>query len=80
MKPGDMVTPYGDSASLLSESIEFSLDSESAHYGYLGDIGMLHSGGTGLVIEIQKGNSARVKLMIGTKMWWANVSDLRVLR
>jgi len=40
----------------------------------------LRRGATGLVIEIQSGNSARVKLMIGTKLWWANVSELKVLK
>ena len=41
---------------------------------------MVASGETGLVLEIQMGNSARVKLMIGTKLWWVNVSELKVLK
>ena len=39
MKPGDIVVPIGDSAGLLSESVEFSIDPENIYYGYLGDIG-----------------------------------------
>jgi len=80
MKPGDIVVPIGDSVGLISESVEFSIDPESIYYGYLGDIGWFHRGETGLVIEIQSGNSARVKLMTGTKLWWANVSELKVLK
>ena len=80
MKPGDIVVPIGDSVGLLSESVEFSIDPENIYYGYLGDIGWLRSGETGLVIEIQRENSCRVKLMIGTKLWWANVSELEVLK
>ena len=47
MKPGDIVVAIGDSAGLLSESVEFSIDPESVHYGHLGDIGWLHRGRLG---------------------------------
>jgi hypothetical protein len=83
MKPGDIVVPIGDSVGLLSESVEFSefsIDPENIYYGYLGDVGWLCRGETGLVIEIQRENSCRVKLMIGTKLWWTNVSELKVLK
>ncbi|NBO55793.1 MAG: hypothetical protein EBU84_14690 [Actinobacteria bacterium] len=85
MKPGDMVTLRSGvvSVCLMSELLEKTMEEHSELSLTMKDIGDIRSfkrGDTATVIEVNPGNTARVKLFYSSGLWWGNVSDLVILK
>jgi hypothetical protein len=85
MKSGDLVTLRSGvvSVCLVSELLEKTMEEYSDLSLTMKDIGDIRSfkrGDTATVIEVNPGNTARVKLFYSSGMWWGNVSDLIVLK
>lgn len=86
MNPGDMVTLRGGlvAVNLMGDTMEKSLDEmskkdlESVLTTY--DIRSFRRGDTGMVIEINQLNTARVKIFYRSGFWWGNVSDMVVIK
>ena len=85
MKQGDMVTLRSglESVCLMSELLEKTME-ECSEFSLttkdVGDIRSFKRGDTATVIEVNPGNTARVKLFYSAGLWWGNVSDLAVLK
>ena len=81
MKSGDIVVLRSDrvAVQLLSDSMEKSTNVRSVTYGKLGDSTSFRRGDTGTVVEVNAENTARVKILYRSAMWWGNVSDLLVI-
>ena len=85
MKQGDMVTLRSGlvSVCLMSELLEKTMEEHSELSLTMKDVGDIRSfkrGDTATVIEVNPGNTARVKLFYSSGLWWGNVSDLIVLK
>lgn len=81
MKPGDIVALRTGRVvvQLLSDSMEHKTDTRSTIISSLSDIMAFRRGEVATVIEINKENTARVKILHRSGMWWGNVSDLLVV-
>ena len=81
MKPGDMVALRPDRVvvRLMSDSLENSLEVKKIHFGSTEDIENFRRGDSGLVLELNKKNLARVKILYKSCAWWINISDLMVV-
>ena len=85
MKSGDLVTLRSGLVSVcfMSELLEKSMeehDEMSLTMKDVGDIRSFRRGDTATVIEVNSANTARVKLLYSSGMWWGNVSDLIVIK
>lgn len=80
MRPGDMVCmkPGRSHVQLLSDYLENSTDFKKIVFTDA-DSRALRKGETGIVIEINRSNLARVKIFFDSGFWWANISDLLVI-
>lgn len=80
MKSGDMVClrPGRPHAQLLSDYLENNTDFKKIVFTSA-DSRALREGETGVVIEINRSNLARVKIFFDSGFWWANISDLLVI-
>jgi hypothetical protein len=84
MKSGDIVIlrPGLVSVSFMSDLLEKNLEfygDMSITMKDVGDIRSFKRGDTATVIEVNSGNTARVKLLYSSGVWWGNVSDLLVI-
>lgn len=84
MKPGDIVTLRSGTVSVcfMSELLEKTMEVHNELSLTMKDVGDIQSfkrGDTATVIEISPQNTARVKLLYSSGVWWGNVSDLIVL-
>lgn len=82
MKPGDVVALRPDRVvvQLMSDSLENSLEvKKDVLLIITEDIGSFRRGDSGLVLELNKKNIARVKILYKSCAWWINVSDLMVV-
>ncbi len=81
MKPGDIVTldPDKSFVQLLSESIEKMTEVKSTFISKPSEIVTFRRGDLGTVLEINKENTARVKILHRSGTWWGNVSDMYVI-
>lgn len=79
MKSGDLVTPKNDDVYLFSDYLEKSTDASETYRGTRADLRKFPYGTTGVVIELNPGNTCRVKVMCGLEFWWTNVSELDVI-
>lgn len=84
MKPGDIVTLRTGRVvvQLLSDSLEKITDLDSTRVSLLNtrEIVPFRRGDTGTVVEVCSGNTARVKILYRSGMWWGNVSDMLVMK
>jgi|LakMenEpi03Aug12_release.lakeMendotaPanAssembly.Ray.scaffolds.fasta_scaffold1822119_1 F420-0:gamma-glutamyl ligase len=81
MKPGNIVTLRSDIVvvQLLSDSMENLSSVRSRVITTPSDTTPFRRGEVATVIEINKENTARVKILHRSGMWWGNVSDMLVV-
>lgn len=81
MNPGDIVALRNGRVviQLLSDSMERRTDVRSTVISNFSDIMAFRRGETATVIEVNKENTARVKIFYKSTVWWGNVSDLLVV-
>jgi len=80
MKPGDMIALRYDRVvvQLLSDSLEKSTDFKKVVFTSE-DSRPFRRGETGIVVEVNQANLARVKILHNSGIWWGNVSDMVVV-
>lgn len=81
MKPGDMIAlrPNRVVVQLLSDDLENSSNTKKVHFGSTNDTRTFRRGDSGIVLEINETNLARVKILYKSGAWWANASDFMVM-
>ena len=84
MKTGDLVTLRSGivAVTLMNDELEsVATDSQwEEPESVLGAVRSFRRGNIAAVLEINPENTARVKLFFESGTWWANVSDLIVLK
>lgn len=81
MKPGDVVCLRGDRivVQLLNDSLENKTSVRDRIVTELGEVIPFRRGDVATVIEINKKNIARVKVLYKSGVWWGNVFDMFVI-
>lgn len=81
MKPGDVVCLRDDRivVQLLNDSLENKTNVRDRIVTEPHEIIPFRRGDVATVIEINKENTARVKILYKSGVWWGNVSDMFVI-